>query len=520
MVQNRKINVENYMKNIFIMLLLFFNPFSLVTMEKEQVIQYPTLKTIKEEKAQDPIAAQIPIKPKEFYKLVIETVGSIENAKKYYIQKQLLNELTLLIWNESILERSPKRKKELLSIAKGNFLKLAGKNGLSNYFLALMALQENDPKWAEQNFIRSIQLPNEIEQNYLGDAYFRLGKLLVKTKPEEAKKWWQEGVQKTKNINAAISLSKLLSDKGELDEARKILLQVHNLKDPRVYFNLGAIAERQKNIPEAIKNYALAGKLNYEDAKKRLQVLLKAPGAQESIIDKPNIFGFTRLHIAAEKGDLDAVEKLIAAGANVNSTNKNGETPVYIASKTGHEKVVEKLISSGADVNQITQYSVTPLMIASGHGYDKIVEKLIAGGAIINKSAISGLTALHLASMKGQEKAVEKLIVSGADVNKVDNSGITPLYLAASHGHDKLVKLLIVVGASVNKGDTKTNTTPLMVASLKGDIDVVRQLLQAHADVNLKNTSNTDAVGYTLASDSPNKNAILKLLHDAGARKL
>ena len=49
------------------------------------------------------------------------------------------------------------------------------------------------------------------------------------------------------------------------------------------------------------------------------------------IVDKPDVNGNTPLHDAAIHGYIDRVERLIAAGANLNAVNKDGKTPADLA---------------------------------------------------------------------------------------------------------------------------------------------------------------------------------------------
>jgi ankyrin repeat protein len=62
----------------------------------------------------------------------------------------------------------------------------------------------------------------------------------------------------------------------------------------------------------------------------------------------------TQLHFAATKGNIEAVKRSIADGANVNA--KEGlpkGTPLHKAAMFGHKEIVELLIASGVDVNAI-----------------------------------------------------------------------------------------------------------------------------------------------------------------------
>ena len=53
---------------------------------------------------------------------------------------------------------------------------------------------------------------------------------------------------------------------------------------------------------------------------------------------------------AAESGNIEAVKKHLAAGADVNATH-GGWTPLHYSASAGHKEVAKLLIVKGADVN-------------------------------------------------------------------------------------------------------------------------------------------------------------------------
>ena len=60
--------------------------------------------------------------------------------------------------------------------------------------------------------------------------------------------------------------------------------------------------------------------------------------------------GMTALHWAAMNRDVDLVQMLIVAGANVRATTRLGTyTPLYLASQQGHAPVIQALVSAGLD---------------------------------------------------------------------------------------------------------------------------------------------------------------------------
>jgi ankyrin repeat protein/predicted TIM-barrel fold metal-dependent hydrolase len=152
--------------------------------------------------------------------------------------------------------------------------------------------------------------------------------------------------------------------------------------------------------------------------------------------------GDVSLHTAAYIGDLQTVEKLIDAGANVNA-NIQGVTALHLAAKAGEIAVAKLLIANGADVNA---GEWTPLQEAASRSKE-MVELLVTKGADINTGK---WTPLHNA-VYGPYEIVELLISKGANVNARDALGRTPLFYAQHQGRTKIVELLRKHGAEENR---------------------------------------------------------------------
>ena len=135
------------------------------------------------------------------------------------------------------------------------------------------------------------------------------------------------------------------------------------------------------------------------------------------------------IHLAALKGNIEAVKQHLAAGADVNAKGGiGGGTPLNIAATHGHKEIAELLIAEGADVNAKDENGWTPLLVAAYWGKKEIAELLIAKGASVNaKGGIGGGTPLHRATQEGYMEIVELLIAKGADVNATDMYRRTPL---------------------------------------------------------------------------------------------
>jgi ankyrin repeat protein len=75
------------------------------------------------------------------------------------------------------------------------------------------------------------------------------------------------------------------------------------------------------------------------------ELLLIVEGVKPNLADEE---GWTALHYAAQRGDLDCVRSLIEKKVDVNARSKEGETPLKLASAKGHSDVEAALTAAGA----------------------------------------------------------------------------------------------------------------------------------------------------------------------------
>ena len=105
------------------------------------------------------------------------------------------------------------------------------------------------------------------------------------------------------------------------------------------------------------------------------------------------------LHRAAEEGDIEAVKKHLAAGANKNvRAGKWRDTPLHRAAFWGYTEIVELLINNEVDVNAKDKYGCTPLHDAAEYSHLEIAEMLINRAPDMNALDINGDTPLDLAN--------------------------------------------------------------------------------------------------------------------------
>jgi ankyrin repeat protein len=120
------------------------------------------------------------------------------------------------------------------------------------------------------------------------------------------------------------------------------------------------------------------------------------------------------LIVAAGKGEIEKVAVLLDKGVNPNamasSTGGPGTAALHVAAQKGYIGVMDRLLAVGADVNQIAMdHGVTALMLASVSGQTEAIQFLLNEGADWRIQDIQGRTALGAAKAKGWSMAVEAL---------------------------------------------------------------------------------------------------------------
>lgn len=185
------------------------------------------------------------------------------------------------------------------------------------------------------------------------------------------------------------------------------------------------------------------------------------------------------LILAVERGQRDAVDRLIASGADLQARTPDGVTPLYAAAFHGHAEILRRLIAAGAPVDGRAACGRTPLFTAAAEGRVRAVEALLESGADPNaRSDTNELaqTPLHMAALEGQVETARQLLDRRANPNARSVSyAVTPLYLARIARHEGVAALLLERGADSSIPDA-FGQTPEQAAARSAERDR-RQLL-------------------------------------------
>lgn len=164
-----------------------------------------------------------------------------------------------------------------------------------------------------------------------------------------------------------------------------------------------------------------------------------------------------------------------------------------------------------------------PLMRACKNGAPvNHVSLLISGGSNVNAD-VNGWTALHWTCRKrygyeryGYERLAKVLLEAKADPNIATTDGEwTPLMYASNYKcSGAMGEALIASGANVNQADND-GLTALMIAAHCANVDMTRFLLNARADVSMRNNHGWTAL--MKASDGYDNSDVIHLLLNAHA---
>jgi ankyrin repeat protein len=267
-------------------------------------------------------------------------------------------------------------------------------------------------------------------------------------------------------------------------------------------------------------HYAACGEWGWIGATEKIEGLLKVP----SIMDAVDCYGMTALHAAALGGQADIVEVLLAHGAGKEKKLQN-RTSLHIAAERGHVEVVQKLLDVRADTAVKGPGERTPLHLAVLGCHHHVILKLLdkkGFGALDG----SGRTALHLAALS---KHVEILLSKQEDAdgfNKMfeneelkkatDDNGKTALHLAAERGHRAVVRALLENGAAVDAKDGRESTA-LHLAAMSGHEGVVRELLKKNADIKMEDKDEYTALQLAARSRHEAAVRVVRMLIKRGA---
>ena len=153
--------------------------------------------------------------------------------------------------------------------------------------------------------------------------------------------------------------------------------------------------------------------------------------------------GNTLLMQTVNRDNQEFFDYLLKRRARINTRNRNGETALSLAAYRGKLHFVQRLVDSGADVNL---YGWPPLIYAAFNGHPAVAEYLLKKGAEVNATTENGSTALLFAARFGHIEVVELLLLNKADPNIANERGATAIDWALKTDNTDIADLLRKAG--------------------------------------------------------------------------
>lgn len=274
---------------------------------------------------------------------------------------------------------------------------------------------------------------------------------------------------------------------------------------------------RQKELSSSSKNRALYLATTHDHLS--CMSLIFAMGAEACVISNgPEAAESIALHFAAAHGRFDAIQLLLAHGADIEIVDWRYAKAVQLAFEKGHEACAQLLLEKGADIRSVN------LVIPISTKNESMVLRYLEMGAdptmspfklnpcfaamiecrslmkpLLEKGANPDLTdsgckstLLHFAVCYMEVEVTQLLLDYGANVSARDDSGSQPLHLAAGertyhrrqqgdmssyHLDKEIIQLLLGAGASILDTDDYGHTA-LDYAMHSGDEDIIQLMLQ------------------------------------------
>jgi uncharacterized protein len=202
--------------------------------------------------------------------------------------------------------------------------------------------------------------------------------------------------------------------------------------------------------------------------------------------------------------DHDGAVALLAKGADGKSQEVDGTTALMWACYNGDADLVERLIKAGAKVSAVNDYGASALQVAAVLADPRIIKDLLKAGVNPDSPNAEGQTALMVVARSGNVQSAKLLLDGGATVDAREQWGNqTALMWAASEAHPEMIRLLLEHHADVNahgairdwqrrvtaegrpKNENHGGFTPLIYSARIGCIECAKELLKGHADINL-----------------------------------
>jgi ankyrin repeat protein len=205
---------------------------------------------------------------------------------------------------------------------------------------------------------------------------------------------------------------------------------------------------------------------------------------------------------AARLGLSNAVDDLLAAGADPKATLDDGTSAADVARRFHFEKLARRLRRAGAPARDVPKQSSRLAALESAS------QRTSSGSR-------TTLPAIIEAARRGDDELLRVIIAAGANLETPDPEGNSALHRAANGGHFEVVRRLLRAGVDADlRGENETTALMHGMASTAEHSDrVVEELLAAGADPHSRDRMAAGVIHYAAKGATSRK---LELLNQSG----
>ncbi|KAJ0414214.1 ankyrin repeat-containing domain protein [Aspergillus carlsbadensis] len=232
-------------------------------------------------------------------------------------------------------------------------------------------------------------------------------------------------------------------------------------------------------------------------------------------IDARNGLDKTALMYAAELGDVTMVKWLLAHNADLNATDHANWSPLRYAVNSNQKEIVREMLKHGPNLNIKDTDGDTALMRAASHDAE-LVEMLLDAGADPEIENGSELTAINVAVTSEKSEIVRLLVNRKANINHKDTAEWAPIHDASGYVPNAEIVRILAEGGADLKSTAPYVETALHKAVGKEHVDILAVLLEFHTSIDLEQRNSGGSTPLNKAARTGNVDCMRRLLQ-AGA---
>ncbi|MBO7244682.1 MAG: ankyrin repeat domain-containing protein [Alphaproteobacteria bacterium] len=301
-------------------------------------------------------------------------------------------------------------------------------------------------------------------------------------------------IEKKANVNQLSG-----SGRSPLD----IALIKKNQEHIKILLENGAYVYNESKMLSSSQFSPLLSLLEESYGKKSGWQLIEENKQKENQLDRTGIERKTRLMLAALKKDVDAVHFLIENGAHLNLRDKEGQTALFYAlypdcfnKKETALDVAKLLIEAGADV-LIKNYKGQTALMEIKDLYNNNCYKRCS---LLSEPSYRDIFQERIQFM--EEIEAQRMPIDSEKINQLGEKGLSLLMRAVCERNLPKVKRLIEAGADVNLKDKNSKTalfyalTGHQYCFIEKSLPIVQALVEAGADLSAKTKTGKTVFEY------------------------